>query len=124
MPEKSSKVDVSFTVKCSDGTSIAKCKDGDSNILFAHSLDPDCKNTAGMLDFSKRSDIVNALVTGTFIVKVQMRLTNPTSNCLPFIAGNPLLTKVRNLFLDDESTDVVFEVKGGNEQPKTLYSAH
>jgi hypothetical protein len=61
----------------------------------------------------KRSKLLNSLVDGTLVIKVNMK-----SALLPFIPENPSSCKmIQGLFLSTKSADIAFKV-GLEEQPK------
>ena len=69
---------------------------------------------ASFKDFEKRAKIMKSLVDGTLVIGVLMKLANPTKvKPLPFIPENPSACKlIQSMFMDKESSDVVFEVGG------------
>ena len=65
-------------------------------------------------DFAKRSTLMNSLVDGALVIKVNMKVVSPS----PFILPNPSACEViQGLFMNVKSNDIVFEV-GGEEQLK------
>lgn len=67
-------------------------------------------------NFIPRQRVLKNLVNGTLVMEVRMRLAE--SSQYPFIPTNPSVCKtVQELFMDEESADVVFEV--GREFPKS-----
>ena len=67
--------------------------------------------------FVKRSKLMSSLVKGTLVIQVRMRLSVPQiSSLLPFIPENPLTKMIQGVFLEEKSTDIVFEV--GLDQPR------
>ncbi|KAL7524156.1 hypothetical protein ACHAXR_000456, partial [Thalassiosira sp. AJA248-18] len=68
----------------------------------------------GFKNFTKRSDIISDLVDGSLIIGVRLRQTETTAPpSVPFIAENPLTKTILNKFMDEDSSDVVFEVSSG-----------
>ena len=68
----------------------------------------------GFKHFAKRSTLMNLLVDGALIIKVNMKVVSPS----PFILPNPSACEViQGLFMNVKSNDIVFEV-GGEEQLK------
>jgi hypothetical protein len=70
-------------------------------------------------DFAKRATIMKSLVDGTLVIGVAMKLADqkladPTKvKPPPFIPENPSACKlIQSWFMDEESSDVVFEVGG------------
>ncbi len=69
---------------------------------------------ASFNDFATRAKIMKSLVDGTLFIGVAMKLADPTKvKPPPFIPENPFACKnIQSMFLDEESSDVVFEVGG------------
>ncbi|KAL7530119.1 hypothetical protein ACHAXR_003314 [Thalassiosira sp. AJA248-18] len=68
----------------------------------------------GDVNFTKRSDIISDLADGSLIIGVRLRQTVTTVlPSVPFIAENPLPKTILNKFMDEDSSDVVFEVSSG-----------
>ena len=63
----------------------------------------------GRANFHQRTQIIDALVDGTFIMEVRMRNVGETTTS-PFIPVNPISKNILSKFMDEESADVVFEV--------------
>ena len=73
----------------------------------------------------KRSQIIENLVDGTFIIKVRMRQVYKLSNRSQFIPENPLVKTILNMFNDENSSDVKFEVrKEEGDTAITTFNAH
>ena len=66
----------------------------------------------GCSNFAKRSDILNSLVDGALVIEVHLKLVDPTPKLPPFIPENPSCKIIQGIFLDEESSDIVFEVGG------------
>ncbi|KAL7549482.1 hypothetical protein ACHAWF_012749 [Thalassiosira exigua] len=68
----------------------------------------------GSEDFAERTTLLEkALVKGTLTIEVRMRLSEPStinSRAHHFIPSNPIYKNILSMFLDEESSDVVFEV--------------
>ena len=60
-------------------------------------------------NFCSRSALLDALIEGTLIIEVRMKLIGP-SKLSSFIPANPLWKSIVSKFNDEESADVVFEV--------------
>jgi hypothetical protein len=88
----------------------------------------------GFKNFTKRSKLMSSLVNGALVIQVHMRLVTPTKSVPPpFIPENPVAKMIQGLFLNDKSSDIVFEVaegKGKNSAMKVArtspvtFSAH
>jgi hypothetical protein len=69
----------------------------------------------GFTDFASRTKLMRSLVDGTLVIEVRMRLTVPKKSVPPpFIPENPVIEMIQGLFLDEKSSDIVFEVAEGN----------
>ena len=65
----------------------------------------------GWPNFAKRSTIMDALVDGTLVVEVHMKSPTPIKAALPqFVPENPFNKNILQLFNDEESSDIVFQV--------------
>ena len=106
-------------IKIVHGVSII---DGDGKqVTYKGTETPHCFGNFGSvfpalrwLDYAKCSTLMNSLVDGALIVKVNMKMVSPST----FILPNPSACEViQGLFLSTKSADIVFEV-GIEEQPK------
>ena len=68
-------------------------------------------------DFAKRSTLLNSLVDGSLVIEVRMKSTSTDKSITQFIPTNPFNKNMLELFMDEETADVVFEV-GGEQQTK------
>ena len=64
----------------------------------------------GSNNFCKRTQVIENLVDGTFVIEVRMRQFDKSAICTPFIPDNPIAKTILSMFNDEESSDVVFEV--------------
>ncbi|KAL9190325.1 hypothetical protein ACHAXT_007536 [Thalassiosira profunda] len=97
----------------------------------------------GTPNFADRSAILGACPTGDLVIEVQLKQTGPsTLSPPPFVPTNPLHKNILKKFMDEESSDVIFEVsrdeveeggrveEGGSrkrkrdEVPSTTFHAH
>jgi hypothetical protein len=68
-------------------------------------------NSGGFTNFAKRSILLSSLVNGAFVIEVHMKLATPTVSLPPpFIPENPAAKMIQDLFLDEKSSDIIFEV--------------
>jgi len=85
------------------------------------------RSSLGFTNFAKRSKLMRSLVKGTLIIEVHMKLAKPTKSVPPpFIPENPLTKMIQGLFLDEKSSDIIFEVaegKGKNSAMKVAKTA-
>jgi hypothetical protein len=71
-----------------------------------------------LFNFAKRSTIIDSLVDGTLVVEVYMKPHEPIKTTLPqFIPENPFCNNMLQIFNDEESADIMFEV--GMHQPQS-----
>jgi len=68
-------------------------------------------------NFAKRSTLINASVEGTLVIEIRMRHASTDKPIIQFIPTNPINKNVLELFMDEDTADVVFEV-GGQQQAK------
>ena len=71
-------------------------------------------NGWGSRDFADRTALIGALQNGALVIEVQMQQTGsrPSES---FVPENPLPAKILKSFMDEESSDLVFEVGGEQE---------
>jgi hypothetical protein len=99
-------------------------------------VDPEgvATNGGGFLNFAPRLLLLSSLINGTLVIVVHMKLATPTKSVPPpFIPENPVAKMIQGLFLDEKSSDIIFEVaegKGKNSAMKVAkiapvtFSAH
>ena len=81
-------------------------------------------NPWGCPNFASRSKLTSYLVHGSLLVEVYMKLAQPETP-VPFIPNNMSACKViQDLFMDEEYSDIVFEVAGADDSSVTLFPAH
>ena len=78
------------------------------------------KTVSGRSNFCDRSDIISALEDGTLIIEVRMRNVAPSTST-PFIPENPFVKTILNMFNDEESADIMFEVGTQNESEENVH---
>ena len=97
-----------ITVKC--GISI---KDNNNQILYSF-VEAPWQYSKLRWEFITRQQAMNCLMCGTLVVEVSMK--RPRDPWQPFIPPNPSVCDiVKDLFMDEESADVIFEVGGKQE---------
>jgi len=80
--------------------------------------EPDVWDNASWIDdFAKRTELLDALVNGTLVIEVRMKLPSTSNKVKQFIPANPFNKNMLELFMDEETADVFFEV-GGEQQKK------
>jgi len=65
-------------------------------------------------NFATRSELIDLLVDGSLIFEVRIRPSSTDKSITHFIPTNPINKNILELFMDEETADVVFEV--GEEQ--------
>jgi len=108
------KIEWACSVRDATGKEVVR-EEPETNEFDAVSNSP--KNTWGYTDFAKRSTLMKLLVQGTLVVEVRMKLPSTGINTTQFIPENPFNNNMLELFMDEESADVVFEI-GGEQQTK------
>ncbi|KAL7554431.1 hypothetical protein ACHAWF_017876 [Thalassiosira exigua] len=108
-------VDYHMIVKDSDLKEVA-------HVSFSSETFDGCEY-CGYHDFAKRTTLLeDALVNGTLTIEVRMRLGEPSRiNTLAhqFIPSNPINKNILSMFMEEESSDVVFEVGPTNVTANT-----
>ncbi|KAL7524991.1 hypothetical protein ACHAXR_000811, partial [Thalassiosira sp. AJA248-18] len=104
-----------FNVKRKNGNDVAHC---DRRALKKRFTPNDPENNGwGRHNFAKRSEIVGALVAGALVIEVRMWRTDSIPFTLqPFVPENPCSKMILKMFTDEESADVVLEVKDGDQK--------
>ena len=119
MSDESIKVKYGLTVKDKEGNTQEEWVSPNEGRVFAPrgTSDPDNQVGAswGSNNFCKRTQIIDALVDGTLIVEVRMRKFGETAPALPFIPENPLVKNILSMFMNEESSDILFEVEEAAE---------
>jgi hypothetical protein len=81
----------------------------------------------GFKNFALRLSLLSFLDNGILVIVVHMKLATPTISAPPpFIPENPVAKMIQGLFLEEKSTDIVFEVaegKGKNNAMKVTKTA-
>mmetsp|Transcript_15058 Transcript_15058/g.24505 ORF Transcript_15058/g.24505 Transcript_15058/m.24505 type:complete len:409 (+) Transcript_15058:101-1327(+) len=124
MSAKDIKIVYGFCVKDSDG------KEVNHRLLRPHTFSrkgtPGNKDIGGVVKVAKRSTMIDSLVDGTLIIEVRMKLAKPTETPpTAFVPENPFCNIIQQMFMDEETADVVFEVgerqtnSNGGENAKT-----
>jgi hypothetical protein len=111
---KAIEIDFGFSVIDSNGKQVEHKTDGPRNFTPMG----DDNSGWGWPNFAKHSNLMSSLIYGTLVIEVHMKLATPTKLVPPpFIPENPAAKMTQGLFLNNKSTDIVFEV-GGEEQLK------
>ena len=113
MTNASIKIQYCFSVRNADGKEVVHYKP-EMHELGANG---GVCNAWRIKNFAKRSTLMDLLVQGSLVIEVRMKLPTTGSNATQFIPTNPFNKKVLELFMDEETADVVFEV-GGQQQTK------
>ncbi len=65
------------------------------------------------MNFDKRSKVIDSLVDSALVIEVYIELVNPiTTTSPPFLPENPSYKIIQGMFMDEEFSDIVFEVGG------------
>jgi len=67
-------------------------------------------NTWFVKNFAKRSKLMNALVDGSLVIEVRMKDMSTGKSITQFVPTNPINKNMLELFMNQETADVVFEV--------------
>ena len=106
MTNKSIKISYGFSVRDVDGEEVVRYKPQTKE------FDASVGNNAWYKDnFSKRSKLMELLVQGTLVIEIRMKLPSIGNNATQFTPTNPINKNVLELFNEEETADVVFEVK-------------
>ena len=73
-------------------------------------------NAWNIVNFAKRSTIMDKLVQGSLVIEVIMKPSSADNSIPQFIPTNPINKNVLQKFNDEESADVVFEVDNESSQ--------
>ena len=107
-------ITVTFSLRVRDST----CEEVVHKVPFtSYNEEQDIAHSWGLLNFAKYSTMIDALVDGTLIIEVRMRLKEIKST-KQFIPKNSLKKNVIKKFNDEESADIMFEVGIGAKQTK------
>ncbi|KAL7523696.1 hypothetical protein ACHAWF_000631, partial [Thalassiosira exigua] len=74
------------------------------------------RKLGGWKNFSKRSNIMEALVNGSLFIEVRIRSPDTSPLDLPITPERTLCQTMQKLYGDEESADVTFEIEDNNEQ--------
>ena len=103
-----------YNVRDAKGKEIEGCSDR-SELFEANSYRPnayDRLHAHGDSNFAERSTLMGSLINGTLVIEVRMRLEQFKTISIPqHVPANPIMKNVLKLFNDEESADVVFEVR-------------
>jgi hypothetical protein len=112
-------IDYGFGINDDDGKQMFHTRTAGSFMFM-----PSGGNPWGCTNFASRSKLTSYLVEGTLLVEVYMKLAQPVTP-LPFIPDNPSACKViQDLFMNDEYSDIAFEVTGADDSSVTTFKAH
>jgi hypothetical protein len=99
---------VGFSIKDGKGKQVAKKQT--SGYTTFDLVGGSCPGR-GWSEFAERSTIIDSLVDGTLVVEVNMKPLEPIKAALPqFIPENPFCNNMLQLFNDEDSADIIFEV--------------
>ena len=120
-----------YSVRDANGKEVVNIEPDTDEFGAYDSEDGDYKNAWCNPKFSKRSTIMKLLVQGSLIVEVRMKLPCTGSNdATHFVPTNQFNQNMLELFMDEETADVVFEVgeeqqtKGRRKRAKSTTNFH
>jgi len=114
LSDESIKISFGFCVRDSNGQEVAK-KYSLVPKIFGPKPPVNEGTGYGFPNYSNRSILMNFLVEGALIVNVRMQMTEPPkAPTVAFIPKNPFVKIMLASFMDEESSDIVFNV-GGDE---------
>mmetsp|Transcript_26677 Transcript_26677/g.49043 ORF Transcript_26677/g.49043 Transcript_26677/m.49043 type:complete len:404 (-) Transcript_26677:70-1281(-) len=124
---KDIRIDFGFCVKDSNGSEVNR------KLLLSRHAFRRKMASAGNSRFSKRSTMIQSLVDGTLITEVRMKLAEPIETPrTAFVPENPFCNIIQQMFMDEKTADIVFEVgekkgwsnarKKAKTSPATFYA--
>ena len=129
MSDKAIDISYGFSVNDGDGKQVVCIDDGDDGkISSISSAGPvsfgpvgAVNSGKGIHDFALRSELISALIDGTLVIEVRMKLSIPPKSVpAPYIPENPVAKMIQGIFLDVKYSDIVFEVGGGNGKDNAM----
>ena len=132
MTNKDIKIQYGLSVRDANGKEVVY----DKSINEFGALDSEINSSCACCthNFATRSTIKDLLVLGSLVIEVRMKFPSTDNKPTQFIPKNPINKNVLELFMDEETADVVFEVEGehqsgANNTPKkstttTMFHAH
>ena len=114
MSDKAIDISYGFSVNDGDGKQVATGRSAaPRNFSSAGGL--------GIHDFALRSELMSALVDGTLVIDVRMKVSIPPKSVpAPYIPQNPVAKMIQGIFLDEKYSDIVFEVGGGDGKDNAM----
>jgi len=113
MTSKSIELQFCFSVRNSGGVEVVDYR-SKKTFVFAPTgttVDNETAPAWGTKEFAKLNLLVGALNDGTLEVEVRMRIAKSNNHLQAmFVPKNPFVREIQKMFLDAESSDVVFEV--------------
>ena len=112
MSNKSIKIQYGFIVRDTAGKEVVYYAPGTDEF----GAERDLGNSWYTSNFSRRSTLLDAIIEGSLIIEIRMKLVEASKLPKQFIPTNPLNKKILNKFNDEESADVIFEVGSGSKE--------
>jgi len=106
------KISYGFSARDADGKEVVYHKPQTNE--FGTLVNNASNNARCRSNFAQRSTIMDILVDGSLVIEVRMKSMSTDKSPTQFIPTNPLCKNVLELFMDEESADVVFEVDNGS----------
>lgn len=103
------KISFGFSVNDADGKEVVYHKP--ATICFgAHDRDIIIARRVHQTGFAKLSTLIDLSAQGSLVIAVRMKAMSIDKSITQFVPTNPLCKNVINMFMDDRTSDVVFEV--------------
>ena len=116
MTDASITTQLGYSIKDVDGKEVVHKKPLTTEFAACGSED---NNARCKINFAKRTKLMKSLVNRALVIEVRMKtLTSTSKSISQFIPTNPFNKNVSELFMDEETADVVFEVGGEQQRGK------
>ena len=111
--DTSIKIQWGFSIRDSDGKEVVHLEpDTDEFAEVGVNKEAPRYSSWGYSHFARRSTLMELLVQGSLVIEVRIKLPSTDNKATQFIPTNPFNKNMLELFMDEESADVVFEVGG------------
>jgi len=114
------KVEYGFNVRNADGREVVYGKTDTKEFVAdgQHNEEEDVWSGYYYANFATRSELIDLLVDGSLVIEVRIRPSYTNKSITQFIPTNPINKHVLELFNEEETADVVFEVGGEQQKGK------
>ena len=110
MSNQAIKIQYGYSIRDADGEGVVYVGPLTKEFGGASDDGDGATNSWGTVDFAGREELLDALIEGTLIIEVRMRLIESSKLSTQFIPENPLNKNILNKFNKEQSADVLFEV--------------